>query len=76
MDTINPNETYKDYFFPNWFDKEHFSEFLGKELTDKDFQDWKEFLGQESTIADIISSEMRQLLLDTRKDFNEWKKDR
>lgn len=41
-------------FFPNWFEKEHFEEILGRSLTNKEFNNLKNYL-ENTGLADKIS---------------------
>lgn len=53
---IYPNEGLKDWFFPNWFNKEHFEIFIGRRLSDNQFQRLKEYLLEYTDIWDEISN--------------------
>ena len=64
MGNILPNEI-KGWYFPNWFEKEHFEQFMGKKkLTDKQFEAIKSFLTGETDIDDVISATVREYLSD------------
>ena len=67
------NDKHKDLFIPQWFEKEHFEKFLDIELTDKQFQEIKELLIEESggSIADIISEDIREELSYLKKEHPE-----
>jgi len=71
---LNANNL-KGWFFPNWFSKEHFSEFLNKKVNDKEFELWKEYL-EDTGIFDDVSTLMSEYLNDNEEDFKEWKKER
>jgi hypothetical protein len=72
---INPNEL-KGWFFPNWFEKEHFEEFLGRDIMSSDeFELWKTFLEEETDIYDKISNVVSEYLNDFKDNFKEWKKE-
>jgi hypothetical protein len=45
-------------FVPNWFDREHFEMFLGRDLSDSEFTEICQTLW-ENGIADRISEEIR-----------------
>jgi len=51
---VNFNEI-KDWFFPNWFNREHFEDFANRKFTDKQFEDIKTFLVEETNMCDEIS---------------------
>ncbi len=51
---FNPNN-YPNIFFANWFEKEHFEWFLGKELTNDEFQEIKKQMEDDLIIADKVS---------------------
>lgn len=71
-DSIYPNEL-KGWFFPNWFNKEHFEMFLCTTLSDKEFELWKKFLMEETNIYDCISNEVRGFLFEFLKEFGKYK---
>ena len=61
---IRPNEI-KGWYFPNWFEKEHFEGFMGKKkLTDKQFEALKIYLSNETNMHDDISATVREYLND------------
>ena len=62
------NEEHQNLYIPQWFEKEHFEEFLGSKLSDKQFQKIKEYLIEGSYIADKISNEVREELGYLKKD--------
>ena len=64
------NEEHQNLYVPQWFEKEHFEGFLDLKLTDKQFQEIKEYLLEEAGeyIADRISDEIRGELAYLRKD--------
>lgn len=51
---INPNSI-KGWYFPNWFNKEHFELMLSKKLNNAQFERIKEYLDRETDIADEVS---------------------
>jgi len=59
-EVINPNEI-KSWYFPNWFNKEHFEHFLDRKLTDEEFNELKIELSR-SNICDVISEEVKEFL--------------
>ena len=58
---FNPDD-FPEIFFANWFEKEHFEWFLGKELTDKEFQELKKMMADDPIIADAVSEIIREHL--------------
>ncbi len=71
---IYPNAL-KGWFFPNWFNQEHFEDFLDQRITRKDFEAYKEFV-EDMGLYDEISELMRSFLCETWNDFKEWQEER
>lgn len=71
---IYPNDL-KRWYFPNWFNKEHFSIYLGlkKDMSQLEFERWKKYL-EDTSIADEVSIFMREFLNDCHDDFKLWQK--
>jgi len=51
---------YPNLYFPNWFEKWHFEEMLGRKLTDEQFQEIKNYL--DEFVPDIISETICEIL--------------
>ncbi len=64
---LYPNKL-KDWYFPNWFNKEHFELFLDLPLSDEQFEKLKEEL-ENSNLMDEVSNLVREFLLDYKKLF-------
>lgn len=75
LGSINPNEL-KGWFFPNWYDKDHFEDFLGKKISKKDFEEFKEFLVDKTGIHDEVSNMMSEYVNDFYEDFKDYQKDK
>lgn len=57
---------------PNWFEKKHVEFFMNMELTDLQYKKIIEFCNEDSTLADLISKEMREFLLDNTDKIIEY----
>jgi hypothetical protein len=57
LGNIYPNDLDR-WYFPNWYDKEHFSEFLGRDLTDQQFKILKTEMENDlmDEISDIVNA--------------------
>lgn len=58
---IYPNEI-KGWFFPNWFEKEHFEIFMGKDLTDEEFEYIKGEIEEDlcDEVSEIVSNHLQK----------------
>lgn len=65
---LYPNEL-TGWFFPNWFNKEHFEEFGDVKMTDEQFEEFKKFLVDETSIHDEISTTMGEFVREFWEDF-------
>jgi len=74
-DCIDPNKK-KGWFFPNWFNKDHFEVFLGEKISDKEFEAWKEYLMDETNIFDAISNEVQGFVMLFKDEFKNWLKEK
>ena len=72
LGSINPNKL-KGWFFPNWYEKEHFEEFLDKEMTDEEFEKFKTYLVDETRIHDEISTTMGEYVREFWEEFKKSK---
>ena len=59
-------------FTPNWFEKQHIEEFIGRELTD---DEWSWFLTRhEYSLADWLSAEVKNWV-QNEVDWTEYNKE-
>lgn len=59
---FNPDD-YPDVYFPNWFEKEHFEMFVGRELADEEFEKIKEGL-LDTDLANEVTEITREFVKD------------